>query len=151
MIELLEANKTDAHSVFSELIKTCNDEISKIILGQTSTTSEKSFVGSANVHERILESYGENDEYFIENVLNNQLIPMLENLGIKFNGAYIEAKQDDELSLIERSKIDLELLKTYNIPTDYIEKTYGTPVEERDNTESNNINKVKNSIESYYK
>jgi len=151
MIELLEANKTDAHSVFSELIKTCNDEISKIIIGQTSTTSEKSFVGSANVHERILGSYGENDEYFIENVLNNQLVPMLENLGIKFNGAYIETKQDDELSLIDRSKIDLELLKTYNIPTDYIEETYGTPVEERDNTETNNINKVKNSIESYYK
>jgi len=151
VIELIESNSSDAYMVFDTMIERCNSEISKLILGQTGTTAEKSFVGSAEVHERILQQYGENDEHFIENVLNYQLIPMLEGLGIKFNGAKIETVEDDELSLVEKSKIDLELLKYYDIPADYIEKTYGTPVEAKAIASDNSIAKVKNKLEEFYK
>lgn len=149
IIELIESSNSDAFNVFDMLIERCNSEISKLILGQTGTTAEKAFVGSAEVHERILQSYGENDEHFIENVLNNQLIPMLENLGIKFNGAKIETEEDDELGLIERSKIDLELLKYYNIPADYIEKTYGTPVEMKTSIDTG-VTTIQNKLKDFY-
>ena len=151
IIELIESNKSDAYMVFDMMIERCNSEISKLILGQTGTTAEKSFVGSAEVHERILKSYGENDEHFIENVLNYQLIPMLEGLGIKFNGAKIETEDDDELGLVERSKIDLELLKYYDIDPEYIEKTYGTPVVPKVMQVDNGISTVKNKLEQFYK
>lgn len=151
IIELIESNKSDAYMVFDMMIERCNSEIAKLILGQTGTTAEKSFVGSAEVHERILQQYGENDEHFIENVLNYQLIPMLEGLGIKFNGAKIETEEDDELGLVERSKIDLELLKYYEIDPEYIEKTYGTPVIKKVVPVDNGIVDVKNKLEQFYK
>ena len=150
IIELIESNKADAYMVFDMMIERCNSEIAKLILGQTGTTAEKSFVGSAEVHERILKQYGENDEHFIENVLNYQLIPMLEGLGIKFNGAKIETEEDDELGLVERSKIDLELLKYYEIDPEYIEKTYGTPVVKKVVPVDNGIQSVKNKLEEFY-
>ena len=151
IIELIESNKADAYKVFDMMIERCNSEIAKLILGQTGTTAEKSFVGSAEVHERILKQYGENDEHFIENVLNYQLIPMLEGLGIKFNGAKIETEEDDELGLVERSKIDLELLKYYEIDPEYIEKTYGTPVVKKVVPVDNGVQSVKNKLEEFYK
>lgn len=151
IIELIESNKADAYMVFDMMIERCNSEIAKLILGQTGTTAEKSFVGSAEVHERILKQYGENDEHFIENVLNYQLIPMLEGLGIKFNGAKIETEEDDELGLVERSKIDLELLKYYEIDPEYIEKTYGTPVVKKVVPVDNGVQSVKNKLEEFYK
>lgn len=151
IIELIESNKSDAYMVFDMMIERCNSEIAKLILGQTGTTAEKSFVGSAEVHERILKQYGENDEHFIENVLNYQLIPMLEGLGIKFNGAKIETEEDDELGLVERSKIDLELLKYYDIDAEYIEKTYGTPVVKKAMPVDSGVVGVKNKLEQFYK
>lgn len=151
IIELIESNKSDAYMVFDMLIERCNSDIAKLVLGQTGTTDSKSFVGSAEVHERILKQYGENDEHLIENILNYQLIPMLEGLGIKFNGCKIESVEDDELTLVERSKIDIELLKSYDIPEDYILKVYGTPVVKKVMPIDNGIKAVQNKLNEYYK
>lgn len=76
---------------------------------------------------------------------------MLEGLGIKFNGAKIETEEDDELGLVERSKIDLELLKYYEIDPEYIEKTYGTPVVKKVVPVDNGVQSVKNKLEEFYK
>lgn len=56
-IELLERKGTGSHSIFKELIELMNSENSKGINGQVATADEKSFVGSAEVHERILNKY----------------------------------------------------------------------------------------------
>lgn len=148
IVEILQTSKQDAHQVFDALIERCNSEISKLILGQTGTTAEKSFVGSAEVHERILASYGELDEHFIENVLNYQLIPLMENLGVYFNGGRIECDDSEELVILDQIKVDDVLLKYYDIPEQEILDTYGrvvvkkaTPVVDKPFT---------NSIDDYY-
>lgn len=150
-IELISTGQSDSFQVFDQLITRCNSEMAKLILGQTATTDEKSFVGSAEVQERILNQVGENDEYFICSVLNDQLLPMLIDLGFGFKGYKIIAIEDDELTLQDRSKIDLELLKYYDIPADYIEKLYGTPVEKKAVPIDNGIVSVQNSLSEYYK
>jgi hypothetical protein len=149
-IEFLETTKQDAHQVFNELIERCNSEISKLILGQTSTTSEKSFVGSAEVHERVLMQYAEMDEYFIEGVLNYQLIPMLNNLGFGLDGYKIEASKDEDLTIKEKLEVDKELLKYYTLPVQYILETYGTPVEEKAEPVDTGLQEVKNRLSKYY-
>lgn len=128
MVEILQTSKQDAHQVFDALIERCNSEISKLILGQTGTTAEKSFVGSAEVHERILGGYGELDEHFIEGVLNYQLIPLMENLGISFNGAKIECDESEDLVALDQIKVDDVLLKYYDIPESEILDSYGRVV-----------------------
>lgn len=149
IVELVESNKTDAYDVFDKLIERCNSEISKLILGQTGTTDEKSFSGSANVHERVLKMYGEADEMFIKNVFKSQLVPLLNMHGMGFEGLCIEINEEDKFSPEEKSKIDLELLKYYNIPTEYITAEYGTPVEKKE-VEVDTVKAVKNKLTKYY-
>lgn len=152
LIEIVESNRSDAHQVFDMMIDRCNSELSKLILGQTGTTDEKSYAGSANVHERVLKMYGEADEAFIENVLKYQLIPLLNLHGLGFDGLHIESKEDDKFSYEEKAKIDLELLKYFDIDPVYIENEYGTPVKAKvqpiDNKGS--VQSVKNKLDEYY-
>lgn len=56
-VMLLERKANGSHNIFLDLIKLNNDETSKGINGQTATSDEQSFVGSAEVQERILNDY----------------------------------------------------------------------------------------------
>jgi hypothetical protein len=154
IIEIIESNRTNAFEVFDMLIERCNSELSKLILGQTSTSDQKAYVGSANVHERVMQQVNEADEIFIENIFTYQLIPFLNQHNLGFNGLKIEVEPDDELNLEQKSKIDIELLKTglYTIPAEYILETYGTPVVPISTSASteNNITAVKNKLSDYY-
>jgi phage gp29-like protein len=150
-IELIETRTTDAHKVFDEMVKRCNSELSKLFLGQTATMDEQSFVGTAEVQERVLEKVGYADEYFIENVLNTQLVPMLSRLGMWKDGNKIKVAKDNEFTLDEKSKFDIELLKTgkYTFTPEYLYDNYGSEVlTVVDNT---TVGAVKNSLNKYYK
>lgn len=151
--ELVEAGKSSASEIFENLINMANSEMSKLILGQTSSTDQKSYVGAAEVHERIMHQIFEADQVFIENLFNYQLVPFLNLHGLDFNNLKIEVEADNELSLIEKSVIDIALLQFYDMPPEYILKTYGTPVIPRveipkvDKTEPTDI---KNKLDFYY-
>ena len=151
LIELVESNRTDAFDVFDKMIERCNSELSKLILGQTGTTDEKAYAGSSNVHERVLKMYAEQDEMYITNILNLQLIPLLNYHGLGFEGLRIESEEEDKFSYEEKAKIDLELLKYYDIDPKYIEETYGTPVIKKEVVESRgSVASVKNKLDEYY-
>lgn len=148
IVELIESNKSDAYEVFDKLIERCNSEISKLIIGQTGTTDEKSYSGSANVHERILYMYKETDEKYLQSVFKYQLIPLMNKHGMGFENLYIKIKEDDKFTSAEKAKIDIELLKYYTIPKEYIEAEYGTPVEDKIVEKPVTI---KNKLDKYYK
>lgn len=150
IVELIESRSQDAYQVFDMMIARCNSEISKLILGQTGTMDEKSFVGSAEVMERVLANYSEFDETFITGVMNYQLIPLLESHGIMFNGCTITCEEDEEMSLPEAIKIDDVLLKYYDIDPLDIEKKYGTKVKKKAEPKDPGVMKVKNSLDEYY-
>lgn len=150
LIELVESGRQDAHNVFDMMIIRCNSEISKLMLGQTGTMDEKSFVGSAEVQERVLANYAELDEHFILGVINYQLIPMMERLGISFNGAVVQIEDDEDLPLIEAIKIDAELMKHFDIDENYILEKYGTPVKKREEPKDTSLPKMKNRLDEYY-
>lgn len=126
-VELLEGSGASG-DVFSKMIDSCNRELSKLFLGQTGTTDEKSFAGSANVHERVMQEYNQADKRMIHFVLQSQLSPFLNNHGFGLEGLTIGIQEDDDLSIIERSKIDIQLAKYFDIDPEYIFNTYGTPV-----------------------
>jgi hypothetical protein len=151
LIELVESNRSDAFQVFDMMIQRCNSEISKLILGQTGTLDEKAYVGSAEVQERVLKNVAYNDEFFIEGVLNYQLVPMMTRLGIFPEGVKITVKAEDDLSLIEQSKIDIELIKTgkFTFTPEYLDEKYGSEVViVNDPTDVVN---VKNRLDNLYK
>jgi len=145
-LQLLETGKQDAYQVFDMMIQRCNSEISKLILGQTATMDEKAFVGSAEVQERILEMVAYSDEQFIRGVNNYQLCPMLTRLGLFDGSETIGVKSDDEWTLEQKGKFDVELLKTgkYKLTPEYLLEKYNTEVEEAEQTEVDVAQQIKN-------
>jgi hypothetical protein len=138
--------------VFDKMIERCNSEIAKLILNQTGTTDEKSFVGSAEVHERTLGKVGLQLKQFINAVNNNQLIPMLNALGFGLDGYTIGIEQEDEFNLDQKGKFDIELLKTgkFTFTPEYLKEKYGTeavPVSEPVDT---SLKDYKNVLSKYY-
>lgn len=129
-VEFLETSRTDASKVYNDLVERCNSEISKLILGSTALLDEKSFVGSAEVQERVVNRYAELDEHFLENVVNLQLKPLMELHGFPVKELTFEISDSEQLTHADKAKFEIELLKTgkYSIDPQYIEKTYGIPV-----------------------
>lgn len=152
IIELVESNHSDAFQVFNEMIERCNQEISKLILGQTMTTDNGSSRSQAEVHERILRMVGESDEQFITNILNDQLLPLMNNLGFGLDNCYIGIEEDDELTLQEKGAFDIELLKTgkFTMTPEYILQKYGTEVIPVSQPDPNAVKDYKNLLDKYY-
>lgn len=131
-VELVQASRTDAFQVFDKMVERCNSEISKIILGQTGTTDEKSYSGSANVHENVAMMIGKQDLVNMEYVVNCQLIPMMCRLGFPLQGYKFEYDTTEQLSLLDQLKVDSELMKKYNLNIEYLEQKYNVEIDDED-------------------
>lgn len=98
-IDIIERKGSgDSYQIFLERINLSDSKISKIINGQTGTSDEKAFVGSAEVHERTLNAFTLSRLTDIQSCINEQLIPYLvkTNLvpdGTKFKFDELEKKE----------------------------------------------------------
>lgn len=101
-LEVLQASTTDPHNIYKELIETCNAEISKAIIGQTSTTDMKSFVGSAEVHERVANEISEADREYVTYAINDIVFPKLIALGYKLENATFKYISKEKRSYKEK-------------------------------------------------
>lgn len=66
---------------FKDMANFCDDQIAKLMNGQTGTSDEKSFVGSAEVHERVLDKFTEARLKRIQDTVNYKLLPFLQYHG----------------------------------------------------------------------
>lgn len=84
--EKFEIGQTNAGNPdnFDKLVERANSEISKNILGGTSLTDEKAFVGSAEIQYQLAKDRFESDKLLIKNIINQQLFPRL----LKISPAY---------------------------------------------------------------
>jgi phage gp29-like protein len=88
---------SDFYKIFHENAQFCDQQISKCINGQTGTSDEKSFVGAAEVHERILDDFSERRLRTASNLTNTKLIPFLNYHGwglegVKFCFPFLDKK-----------------------------------------------------------
>lgn len=131
-LEFIGDKKSDAYEVYDKLIERANSEISKLILGSTMVMDDGSSQSQAEVHERTLEAIDKDDSLFIQEIVNNDLIPWL-NQYHDFNITGVWKWDDAEkISKEEQFKRDIELIKTgkYEVPASYISETYGVPLTE---------------------
>lgn len=130
-LEFIETSKGDAFQVFNEFIARADQQISKLILGQTGTTDEKSFTGSSNVHAAVLDdivaAYVQKMTFFV----NDVVFPKLVKHGLVKPNQRFEILQENRLSNDEKLKAIDVLLKYYTVDPQYIEKEFGVPVFEK--------------------
>lgn len=128
-LQLLESVKTDAFAVYKELISYRNQELSKLVLGQTGTTEEKSFVGSAQVHEVVAGYYAQSDMKLVANVVNTQLVPVLVRHKLLPEGVVFGWDNEERLGSSEQIKIDQIISDMgYEIDEGYLKDRYGTQI-----------------------
>ena len=100
------------------------------IRDRTMTTDSGSSRSQSEVHERVANKYTLSDLRLIENTVNNKLIPLMVYHGLLSDGTRFEWDKSEQLDLMQRWEIDKELIKSFEVPQEYIEQTYGTPVGE---------------------
>jgi len=115
-LEVLESQRNASSGAsFRELCDWCNDEISKIVLGQTLTTSEGRRSGSlalGQVHDAIRLEYMEADARLLEAVINGQLLRWVIdlNLGTQTFAPQWRIDTTREERLMDEAEIDKALL-----------------------------------------
>jgi SPP1 gp7 family putative phage head morphogenesis protein len=132
-IELITANGA-SHELYDKIIERCNSELSKLILGQTGTTDEKSFVGSAQVHKNILNDVLEYDDKWVTFNVNEKVLPLLSLHGMDFSNCKFEFDYAETMTLKEKAEFDAKIMPFVQLDREYLEDTYGiklsdTPME----------------------
>lgn len=84
--------------LYNNLIKACDAQISKLILGQTETTesSDSSGYAQASVHADTENDINISDIKFVRRILNRRFCKMLEANGINTEGGYFHVKNAEE-------------------------------------------------------
>lgn len=132
-IQYIETSKTDAYNIYDRLIERCDHAITKIFLSQTGTTDEKSFVGSAETHERVMKDLVMSDRLDLSEFFEAILIPRLRRLGAlpleqQFNMVWVV---EEHLNLKEWADVIDILSRHYDIPADEVNKRFDIEVEEK--------------------
>lgn len=117
--------------LYNNLIKACNGEISKAILGQTETTEASASSGYAQseTHADVVGGYNSNDRKYVRRILNKRLVKILEANGIPVNGGSFSIKNESEKPLPKTEQLnnDLRLRNEAKLPMsdEHFYETYG--------------------------
>lgn len=122
-----DGGQGNAGSVFDTNISRCNQEISKIYLGQTLTTEsgEKGARALGDVHKQTQDDISLSDMRRMQFLLNHELRPRLVQLGYPLRKGDFRFIDTSEVLITERIKVDIEVAKQVRVPEEYWYKTYG--------------------------
>ena len=99
-ITALAGVSVDAFQTFKELIDHCDNQISKVLGGQTMTSSDGSSRSQAEVHERTSDDWPQARLRNVERILNDQLLPILERDGMAVAGKVFRFKEIKDVDKI---------------------------------------------------
>ncbi len=133
-VELLESRRASAGaSSFRELADWCNDEISKVVLGQTLTTSEGRRSGSlalGRIHEAVRHDYLVADARALGQVLTRQLVRWIVDFNFGTEAPAPEFVFDVEEPLDDKAELEVDRgLVQLGVPLDvaYFYRKYRRP------------------------
>lgn len=144
-LEYVGTSKSDAFKVYNELIRYVDEQISKVLFGQDVVSNNTGQV-VGKTGENIAKLYGNADANFMKAIVNDLLFPFLTRIKVaNFEGFKFVYDTTEELTLIERSEIDLKISQMGKEHSDeYINDTYGTEVEASADGAAELANQIKN-------
>jgi hypothetical protein len=162
-VDIKTFTMSNSEHIYTSLIEFVNKEVSNLIVGSSSMAGEtQSYVGSTNAHQDIFRERIEVYREYIENVMNEEVIPRLVDMGYIKSG--LEFKYANRVEMSNKDKISLYSFITdkYEVSADEIEKEFGIVVGKQFNALSeiaNNSGIINNgsndrrimSDEEYYK
>lgn len=113
-------NKTGSGDVYDGLVKVCNAELSKAILGNTLTTeaSETGTQALGTVHKKEEEGFTRSDKTFVLNVLNYDMTDIFTMLGINTDGGEFVFADTARVPATEKASLFKIARNDLNLPID---------------------------------
>lgn len=128
-VDIKAFTMSNSERIFTGLIEVVDKNVSNLILGSESMAGEtQSYVGATRAHQDIFRDRVDVYREYIENVMNEQVIPRLVKMGYIKEG--LEFKYSKRLEMSNKDQIDLYQFLTdkYEVSPDEIEKTFGVVV-----------------------
>jgi hypothetical protein len=125
------ANAGNPESTYVRSAEFHDDQISKRFIGSTTLTDEGANRSQTQVHMQTLDDkIAAADKRLITFVINDQLFPLLQNLGLPFDNTKMAFQFDEteDLTLPEQWNITREALIHYDLDEDEIKKTFNLPI-----------------------
>ena len=120
---------SNSEKIYTSIIEFVNSEVANLILGSESMAGGmQSYVGSTKAHQDIFRERIEVYRKYIENVMNEEIIPRLVSMGYIRPG--LEFRYSNRIEMNNEDKIKLYSLITdkYQVSPDEIEKEFGIVV-----------------------
>lgn len=129
-LQLREAgNKTGSADVYERLCERCNNEISKLILGNTLTTesSENGTQALGTIHKKVEDQVAESDRRYVLDVLNYDMTEIFAAMGIDTTGGEFCFPDPKKVDANTKMSILSQLRNTFNLPIDddYLYEEFG--------------------------
>lgn len=120
-LKLVEAgNKTGSAEVYEKLCERCNNEISKLILGNTLTTesSENGTQALGTVHKKVEDKVTQADRLYILDILNYDMADIFASMGIDTKGGEFCFPEKKDVDMNTKVSILTQLRTNFQLPVD---------------------------------
>jgi hypothetical protein len=135
-IDIKTFTMSNSEKVFTSLIELSNKEVSNLILGSESMAgATQSYVGSTHAHQDIFRERIDVYREFIENVMNEEIIPRLVDMGYIKPGLIFKYSNRKEMSTEDKIALYQFLTDRYEVSPEEIEKEFGVIVGKQLNQE----------------
>ena len=129
-LEFREAsNKTGSSDLYDRLCERCNNEISKLFLGNTLTTeaSDKGTQALGTVHEKIEDKVAQADRHDVLEVLNYNMTDIFLRMGIETSAGEFCFPEQKVIEPKTKVEIIAQLKNTFGLPVsdDYLYEEFG--------------------------
>ncbi len=128
-VDIKTFTMSNSEKIFTSLIEMVDKDTSNLILGSESMAgATQSYVGSTNAHQDIFRDRVDVYREYIENIMNEEILPRLVKMG--YIKAGLEFKYSRRLEMSNEDQINLYSFLTdkYEVGADEIEKTFGANV-----------------------
>ena len=125
------ANAGNPVNVYQRQIQCNKDEISELIIGSSTLTGNTANRSQTEVHERTLDDkISANDKRFISFIVNDQLFPLLQSMGLPFDNNTMNFVFDEteSLTISEQWTMVKEAAILYELDTDWVASTFNLPI-----------------------
>lgn len=132
-VQFVESGRGDAFNVYDKRIDRANSELSKLTIGQTMTIEDGSSLSQSETHLEVFENLVDADRDMLRDIVNNQLIPILIDLGFPLAGLRFEWNDVIDYSPEQQVAFETMVADRYEVDPSYFADKYGMPVGERIN------------------
>ncbi len=138
-IDIKAFTMSNSEKIYESLADYVNKENDNLILGSESMAGGmQSYVGSTKAHENIYRARINSYRTIVENVMNEQVVPVLRYWGIISEDVYFKYMTKVEMSDENKIKLFDMLTNKYEIDPEEINKEWGIEVGQQRNFESSN-------------